>query len=62
MDKKMNYDVPVLTFLKDSLHLRTNEEINAKQGLIDLNKPFLKYIKGLILDGVIQTEDSVRKR
>jgi len=58
----MNYDVPVLKFLKDSLHLRTNEEIEEKKGLIDLNKPFLKYIKGLILDGVIQTEDSVRKR
>ena len=53
MDKKMGYEVPVLKFFKDNLHLRTNEEIEEKKPFANINTAFMRYVKGLMLDGVI---------
>ena len=53
MDKKMGYEVPVIKFFRDNLHLRTNDDIEEKKPVVTSSVAFIRYLKGLVVDGVV---------
>lgn len=61
-DKKMSLDIPILAFFKDHLHLRSDKEIAEKKRPVELNKPFLKYLRSQMKDNVLMNEDMIRKK